>query len=225
METSQILCVCESRSVMSDSLRLHGLQNSPGQNTGMGRLSLPQGIFPTQGSNPHLPDCRRILYQLSHPRSPRILEWVAYPFSRVSSWSRNWAGVSCTAGVFFTNWAIREAQTLYKHWHLPSLYFWSWPLLWPSYSCISTTGCMISISSTAKMNSYLLSQTLVLPWPSLILVNSILLAVEAKNLEITLDYSLDSPLKQSNHISLPPHWYHPGLSHQCVLPRLFWTAS
>ena len=39
------------------------------------------------------------------------------------------------------------------------------------------------------MNSYLLSQTLVLPWPSLILVNSILLVVEAKNLEITLDYS------------------------------------
>ena len=40
--------------------------NSPGQNTGVGSLSLLQGIFPTQGSNPGLPHCRWILYQLSH---------------------------------------------------------------------------------------------------------------------------------------------------------------
>jgi len=46
-----------------------------------GSLSLLQGIFPTQGLNPGLPHCRQILYQLSHKRSPRILEWVAYPFS------------------------------------------------------------------------------------------------------------------------------------------------
>ena len=43
------------------------------------------GTFPTQGSNPGLPHCRRILYQLSHKRSLRILEWVAYPFSTGSS--------------------------------------------------------------------------------------------------------------------------------------------
>ena len=50
----------ESRSVVSDSLRPHGLcspWNSPGQNTGMGSLSLLQGIFPTQGSNRGLPHC------------------------------------------------------------------------------------------------------------------------------------------------------------------------
>ena len=83
----------ESRSVVSNSLRPHGLYspwNSPGQNTGMGSLSLFQGIFPTQGSNPGLPHCRHILYQLSHQGSPRILEWVAYPFSSRSSWPRNW---------------------------------------------------------------------------------------------------------------------------------------
>ena len=40
--------------------------NSPGQNTGVGRLCLLQGIFPTQGSNPDLLHCRRMLYQLSH---------------------------------------------------------------------------------------------------------------------------------------------------------------
>ena len=55
--------------------------NSPDQNTGVGSLSLLQGFFPTQGSNPGLPHCRRILYQLSHKGRPRILEWVAYPFS------------------------------------------------------------------------------------------------------------------------------------------------
>ena len=41
--------------------------------TGVDRLSLLQGIFPTQRSNPGLPHCRRILYQLSHKESPRIL--------------------------------------------------------------------------------------------------------------------------------------------------------
>jgi len=75
----------ESCSVMSDSLLLHGLWNSPGQNTGVGSLSLLQGILPTQGPNPGLPHCRQILYQLSHKGSPRILEWIAYPFSSGSS--------------------------------------------------------------------------------------------------------------------------------------------
>ena len=83
--------------------------NSPGQNTGVGSLSLLQGIFPTQGSNPGLLHCRRILYQLSHNGSPRILEWVAYPFSSGSLQLRNQTGVSCIAGGFFTNWAMREA--------------------------------------------------------------------------------------------------------------------
>ena len=44
-----------------------------------------KGIFPTEGSNPVLPHCRRILYQLSHKESQKILEWVTYPFSRGSS--------------------------------------------------------------------------------------------------------------------------------------------
>ena len=40
----------------------------------------------------------------------KILEWVAYPFSRGSSQPRNWTGVSCITGRFFTNWAIREVH-------------------------------------------------------------------------------------------------------------------
>ena len=51
----------ESHSVVSDSLRPHGLYSpckSPGQNTGVGSLSFLQGIFPTQGSNSGLQHCR-----------------------------------------------------------------------------------------------------------------------------------------------------------------------
>ena len=68
----------ESHSVMSNSLWLNGLYspwNSPGQNTGVGSLSLHQGIFLTQGSNPGLLHCRQTLYQLNCKESPRILEW------------------------------------------------------------------------------------------------------------------------------------------------------
>ena len=77
--------------------------NFLGQNTGVSILSLLQGIFPTQGLNPSLPHCRQILYQLSHKGSPRILEWVAYPFSSGSSGPKNRTRVSCIAGGFCTN--------------------------------------------------------------------------------------------------------------------------
>ena len=80
----------ESHSVVSSSLRPHALGfsspwNSPGQNTGVGSLSLLQEIFPTPGSTPGLLHCEQFLYQLSHKGSPRILEWVAYLFASGSS--------------------------------------------------------------------------------------------------------------------------------------------
>ena len=65
------LCVLVTQSC--PTLRPHRLYspwNSPGENTGVGSLSLLQGIFPIQGSNPGLPDCRQILYQLSHKENP-----------------------------------------------------------------------------------------------------------------------------------------------------------
>ena len=71
--------------------------------TGVGSLSLLQGIFPTRGST-----------QVSHvaggffTNCPKTLEWVVYPFSSRSSWPRNQTRVSCIAGRFFTNWAIKE---------------------------------------------------------------------------------------------------------------------
>ena len=101
----------------------HGLQPTrilcpldlPGKNTGVGCHALLQGIFPTQGSNPGLLHCRWILYQLNQMGSPRILEWVAYPFFSGSSQPRNQTRVSCTAGGFLTNRTIRA---IFWHWHI-----------------------------------------------------------------------------------------------------------
>ena len=73
IETMYIWSESECCSVVSNSLRLHGLYspwNSPGQNTGVGGHFLLQWIFQTQGLNPGLLHCRRILYLLSHDRSP-----------------------------------------------------------------------------------------------------------------------------------------------------------
>ena len=90
-------------------------EDSPGKNTGVGCHALLQGIFLSQRSNPGLSHCRQILYYLSHQESPRILEWVAMPSSRGSSWPRDWIQVSRITGRFFTIWASREAQAEYNH--------------------------------------------------------------------------------------------------------------
>ena len=83
-------CAVPHCSVMSNPLQpmdcsppgssVHG--DSLGKNAGVGCRVLLQRIFPTQGSNQDLLHYKWILYQLSLLGSPRILEWVAYPFSR-----------------------------------------------------------------------------------------------------------------------------------------------
>ena len=111
-------CAVLSHSVVSDPLWPQGLKptrllcpwNSPGKNAGIGCHALLQGIFPTEGSNPGLQHCRQILYQLSHQGSPRILDWVAYPFSRRGIFpTQDQTRVSCIAGRFFISWATRES--------------------------------------------------------------------------------------------------------------------
>ena len=110
----------ENRSVVSNSLWLHRLsppgssvpEDSLGKNTGVDCHALLQGIFPSQGSNPGVLHCRGILCHLSHQGSPKILEWVAYAFSRGSSWTGTQTRVSCIAGWFFTSWATREARVV-----------------------------------------------------------------------------------------------------------------
>jgi len=69
----------------------------------VGSLSLLQGIFPSQGSNPGLLHCRQIHYQLNQKGSPGILGWIAYPFPRGSSHPRDQTQVSYIAGRFITS--------------------------------------------------------------------------------------------------------------------------
>ena len=67
------LGLSESCSVVSDSLQTHELYspwNSPGQNTGVGSLSLLQGVFPTRGLNPGLSHYRPILLSVQLQRRP-----------------------------------------------------------------------------------------------------------------------------------------------------------
>ena len=75
--------LCDPMDCSPPGSSVHG--DLPGKNTGVGCHALLQGIFPTQVSNPDLTHCGWILYCLSHQRSPRIPQWVAYPFSRGSS--------------------------------------------------------------------------------------------------------------------------------------------
>ena len=53
------------------------LGDSSGKNTRVGCHALLQGIFPPQGSNPGLPHCRRILYQLSYRGSPMKVKAIS----------------------------------------------------------------------------------------------------------------------------------------------------
>ena len=59
----------------------------------------------------------------------RILEWVAIPFSRRSSWLRDQTQVSRTAGGFFTIWATTEAQDPQTKANKPLSKFWKQRLI------------------------------------------------------------------------------------------------
>ena len=66
---------------MSNSLQPHGLYSAWNflvQNTEVGSLACLQGIFLTQESNPGLPHCRQILYQLSTKEAQE--DWSGLPF-------------------------------------------------------------------------------------------------------------------------------------------------
>ena len=101
-------------SQLSDSLQPHGLQSRifSRPNTGVGSLPLFQVIFPTQGSNPGLSHCRRLLYHLSHKGSPGIPEWVSYSFSSGSFKPRNQpASPALQADSLPTEWSGKPYMT------------------------------------------------------------------------------------------------------------------
>ena len=62
-----VFLFCDLMHCSTPGSSVHG--HSPGKNTGVGCHALLQGIFPTQGLNPGLPNCRQILYQLSYQGS------------------------------------------------------------------------------------------------------------------------------------------------------------
>ena len=74
------LTLCDPMDCGPPGSSVHG--DFPGKNTRVGCHALLQGLFPIHGSNLGLLNYGWILYQLSHQGSRRILEWVAYPFSR-----------------------------------------------------------------------------------------------------------------------------------------------
>ena len=110
--TDQVWAVWKvSRSVLSDSLRPHGLYslwNSPGQNTGVGSRSFLQGIFPTQGLNPGL-TLQADSFLSEPPGKPKNTGVGSLSLLQRIFPTQESNGVSCNEGGFFTNWAIREA--------------------------------------------------------------------------------------------------------------------
>ena len=115
-----------SRSIMSDSLRLHGVCSPPGssvhggalgKNTGVGCHTFFPGALPNPGIESRSPAFQADPLPSEPPgKTPRILEWVAYPFSRGPSGLRNWTGVSYIAGEFFTSWVRRKPQYYHYPW-------------------------------------------------------------------------------------------------------------
>ena len=121
----------ESHSVTSNSLHSHGLYspwNSPGQNTGVGSLCLLQGNFPTQGSNPGLSHCRRILYQLRRKGSPASPCWGKLAFSLLPCKS---GSVCSQSSLFLQHCSLHSELILliFQIWFEALFFFSSKPFL------------------------------------------------------------------------------------------------
>ena len=57
--------------------------------------------------------CKPRDYRVHGILHARKLEWIAFPFSKGSSWPRNWPRVYHIADGLFTNWAIKDANTMF----------------------------------------------------------------------------------------------------------------
>ena len=118
MITSWLECcdlASDSRSVVSDSLQPHGLYtpwNSPGENAGVGSFSVLQGIFPTQGLNPGLPHCRKILYQLSYKGPRQCVKKQRRYFANKAPYSQGY-GLSSS---YVRLWEMNRNGRALKNW-------------------------------------------------------------------------------------------------------------
>ena len=104
--------------------------NSPGQNTGVGSLSLLQGIFPTQKLNPGLLHCRQMIYEPSYEGRPQWeLHWTydINPFWMVLIFKKlslptHECGISFSLNVLFFNNALSLSDSVFTHLSL-NIYF------------------------------------------------------------------------------------------------------
>ena len=125
--------------VMSDSLWPHGLWparflshwNSLGKNTGVGSHSLLQEIFPTQGLNMGLPNCRRTLYCLSLQGSPQFSSVTQSCPTLCDTMNRS------TPGLPVHNQLLESIQT---HVH------WVGDAIQPSYPLLSPSPLALNLS-------------------------------------------------------------------------------
>ena len=86
-------------------------------------------------------NCSSLGFSVHEVLQARILEWVAIPFSRGSSWLRDQTMVSCIVGRFFTIWATREAHNTFSH----SIFNWLDCVGgWGSEQWYKSTVCTVS---------------------------------------------------------------------------------
>ena len=78
-------------------------------------VAVIQGFFPTQGPNPGLPHCRRVLYCLSHQGSSRVLDWVAYslPQGILPTQESNWGLLHCRRILYQLSY--QESPLIYEN--------------------------------------------------------------------------------------------------------------
>ena len=131
MLASEVLCLVAQPCLILCSPR----DCSPPSSPSMGILQAsilewlpcpPPGGLPNPGIEPRSPSLQGILYLPSYQGSPRTLEWVAYPFSRVSFQPRNWTSISCIVGGFQVHYIMI--------WHLHT-HFFIRPLCWYKNKC------------------------------------------------------------------------------------------
>ena len=84
----------------------------------------------------------------------RILERVAISFPRRSSRPRDWTQVSCTAGRFFTNWAMREAQLFFWLYHMACRILVPWPGIKPLSPSLAVWSLNHWTTSKVPSHSY-----------------------------------------------------------------------
>ena len=119
-----LCCAMLSRSVMFASVRPHGLQPARllclwgfSRQEYWSRLPCPPpGDLPNPGTESRSPALQVDSLPDEPQGSPRLLEWIAYPFSRGICRPKNWNGVSYVAGGFFTSWATRDIFLTRTRW-------------------------------------------------------------------------------------------------------------